>query len=107
MRNTLKKHNLYSQTKRRFSFNLIAVFNIILGFTKVNSYDNFTAVCSNITGNNAFKIFGKHFETNEVKLFFFNRVLHTWNGLPSKVVNLGTAEPFRRRLNNYFKLNSG
>lgn len=101
----LKELNLFSLTKRRLRGDLITLFKIFKGFTNMHPDNFLTLDRSNFTRNNGFKIVGKRFKTNEAKHFFFNRVINIWNGLPSSVVDSGTIETFKIRLDKYFETN--
>ena len=101
----LKELNLFTLSKRRLRGDLITLFKIFKGFTNMNP-DNFLTIDrSNFTRNNGFKIIGKRFKTNEAKHFFFNRIINIWNGLPSNVVDSGTIETFKSRVDKYFETN--
>ena len=101
----LKELNLFTLSKRRLRGDLITLFKIFKGFTNMNPDNFLTLDRSNFTRNNGFKIIGKRFKTNEAKHFFFNRVINIWNGLPSNVVDSGTIETFKIRLDKYFETN--
>lgn len=101
----LKELNLFSLEKRRVRGDLITLFKIFNGFTNMNIEKYLSVDRSNVTRNNGFKIVGKRFKTNEAKHFFFNRVVNIWNRLPSNVVDSGTIETFKVRLDKYFESN--
>ena len=75
------------------------------GFTNLKLDDYFTIDRSSISRNNGLKIIGKRFITNEANYFFFNRVVNTWNGLSSNVVNSSTIETFKNCLDKYLECN--
>ena len=81
------------------------LFKIFNGFANMNIQKYVSVDQSNVTRSNGFKIVGKRFVTNEAKHFFFNRIVNIWNGLPSNVVNSGTIETFKVRLDKYFESN--
>ena len=101
----LKELNLFSLEKRRVRGDLIMLFKIFNGFANMNIQKYVSVDQSNVTRSNGFKIVGKRFVTNEAKHFFFNRIVNIWNGLPSNVVNSGTIETFKVRLDKYFESN--
>ena len=101
----LKELNLFTLSKRRLRGDLITLFKMFKGFMNMNPDNFITLDRSNFTRNNGFKIIGKRFKTNEAKHFFFNRVINIWNGLPSNVVDSGTIEIFKNRLDKYFETN--
>ena len=101
----LKELNLFTLEKRRIRGDLITLFKIFNGFTNLNIEKYLTVDRSHVTRNNGFKIVGNRFRTNEAKHFFFNRIVNIWNGLPANVVQSGTIETFKVRLDKYFESN--
>ena len=101
----LKEMNLFSLSRRRMRGDLIEVYKIFKGLDNINVNDYFTVDRSNATRNNGYKIIGKRFRTNESKHFFFNRVVNVWNSLPAHVVDSGTIETFKNRLDKFCEAN--
>ena len=60
-----------------------------------------TADLTSTTHNNVFNIIGKHFRLNEVKHFFYNRIVNIWNSLPTQIVNNYSIESFKKKLDKH------
>ena len=100
----LKELNLFSLSKRRLRGDLIEVFKIFHGFDNININDYVTTDLTSIICNNGFKIIGKRFRSNEVKHFFFNRIVNVWNSLPAQIINSNTIESLEKKLDKHLAL---
>ena len=97
----LKELGLFSLSKRRLRGDLIEIFKMFRGLDNVNIHDYLNVDERNITRSNGYKIFGKRFQSEEAKHYFFNRVVNVWNSLPAQVVNSNTLETFKKRVDKH------
>ena len=97
----LKELGLFSLSKRRLRGDLIEIFKMFRGLDNVNIHDYLNVDERNITRSNGYKIVGKHFRSEEAKHYFFNRVVNVWNSLPAQVVDSGTLETFKNRVDKH------
>ena len=75
-----------------------------------NAYDTkttnslFTLVdpTNSVTRNNNFKIFKKRVSLKPYQMFFTNRVINLWNGLPDKIVNATSLNSFKNAIDKHF-----
>ena len=97
----LKELNLFSLEKRRVRGDLIETFKILKDYDKVDSKLFFDLRQGNSRGH-SYKIFKKSVRSDVRKYFFSQRVVDTWNRLPSGVVDSTSIESFKNNLDKYF-----
>jgi hypothetical protein len=93
----LKYLNLFTLEKQRLSGQLIETFKILKGFNDVD-YRNLFTLSENPTPNNGWKIQLERYNTKPFQDFMTNKVCNVWNRLPANIVNRGTVDTFKRRL---------
>ena len=98
----LAEVNLFSLKKRRLRGDLIEVFKIFKGFSKWENHITLANRNYNTRGH-SLKIDKQHCRTDIRKHFFTQRVVNDWNSLPEEVVECGTIDTFKNRLDKYFK----
>ena len=97
--------NLPSLEYRHMRGDLIETYKIL-----TNAYDTkttnslFTLVdpTNSVTRNNNFKIFKKRVSLKPYQMFFTNRVINLWNGLPDKIVNATSLNSFKNAIDKHF-----
>ena len=77
------------------------MFKMFHDLSNISINDYLTTDLTIITRSNGFMIMGKLFRSNEVKQFFFNRVVNIWNYLSAQIVKSNTIETFNNRLDKY------
>jgi hypothetical protein len=93
----LKDLNLFTLEKRRLRGQLIETFKILKGFNNIDHRNLFT-LSENPTRNNGWKIQLERYNLKPFQDFMTNRICNVWNRLPANVVNSGTVDTFKRRL---------
>ena len=85
--------------KRRVRGDLIETFKIVTGTEKVRMEDFFATNNSNYNlRGHQFKMAVQRSRTNVRSSFFSQRVVNTWNDLPSFVVSASSVNNFKNRL---------
>ena len=92
---------LPSLGERRVRGDLIEVFKVLKGFSKVNSSTWFELSNNNRTRGHRFKLTKSRSRVNIRKNFFSQRVVNTWNSLPSEVVEAESINAFKNRYDRY------
>ena len=101
----LARVGLITLEDRRSRGDLIEVFKIIKGIDKVD-YRNFFELASySVTRGHRYKIIKVRPRLEIRKHFFSQRVVNSWNKLPSTVVEADTVNVFKNRLDSYWKNN--
>ena len=100
----LFKTGLPSLSKRRARGDLIQMFKIISGRSKLSIDSLFTFNNNNQLRGHKYKLFKLLCGTTARKQFFNNRLIDSWNGLPSGVVDSVSINAFKNSLDkcNYF-----
>ena len=93
LQRTTKRTEL-SLSKRTLRGDLIEVPKYF--FNNINIIIYVTTNLTSTTRNNGFKIIGKCFRSKEQKHFLFNRFVHIWTSLTTKIVNSNTTESFKK-----------
>ncbi|XP_038064885.1 uncharacterized protein LOC119735252 [Patiria miniata] len=101
----LEALDLYSLEQRRTRGDLIEVFKIFNGFDKTEPTRFFKISNTRETRGHNMKIFksGMNKALRCRQDFFSQRVVNTWNDLPSYVVNAKTTNSFKHELDEYWK----
>ncbi len=97
----LARLNLFSLEKRRLRGKLKECFQILKGFTNVDSNRLFLIDDSSRTRNNGVKLRCKQLHPDCTKLFFTNDVVREWNKLPPSVAQCNTINSFKNKLDRY------
>jgi hypothetical protein len=98
----LIKTGLISLEDRRHRGDLIQTFRLIKGIDKVDFNDFFELVSNaNRTRGHRFKIVKKRSRLELRRNFFSQRVVNTWNNLPTSVVETDSVNCFKNRLDSF------
>ena len=104
----LKELKLPSLTYRRLRGDMIEVYKITSGLYDpevsgiLPTYESRVEQALQTRGHNK-KLFRQHCKSNLRKRFFTQRIIDTWNGLPSSVVNAPSLLTFERRLDKHWE----
>ena len=98
----LLRCNLTTLEVRRLRGDLIETFKLIRGFTDMDPGDFFEFSTTGLRGHN-YKLFKPRVLTDVGKFAFSNRVVDHWNSLSYDVVNAGSVNSFKNRLDDEFK----
>ena len=100
----LKYSDLTSLECRRVRGDMIEVYKLLRGHEKID-HNMLIQVAEN-TGRrgHAYKLVKHRARLDLRKYFFSNRVVNTWNSLPGSVVEAGTVNSFKARLDAYVKV---
>jgi len=94
--------NLFSLEKRRLRGDMIELFKIFRGFSRINFDEMFELDINSKTRGHTLKLKHKNrFYTDLGKFFFSNRVVDKWNELPASVVQSLSVESFKSKLDKY------
>ena len=97
--------NLPSLEYRHMRGDLIETYKILTNVYDTNTTNSlFTLVdpTNSVTRNNNFKIFKKRVSLKPYQMFFTNRVINLWNGLPDKIVNATSLNSFKNAIDKHF-----
>src|SRR3989442_374839 len=100
----LKITGLPTMEARRKRGDLIEVFKILKGFSKVDYKHYFQLVNSSKTRGNKYKLVKSRSRLDIRKHFFSQRVVNGWNKLPDSVVEAESVNSFRNKYDSYVRL---
>ena len=90
--------------QRRIRGDLIEAFKILKGIDRIDSVKFFEVVSmEHNTRGHSMKLFLKRSRLNVRKNFFSNRVVKYWNDLPQIVVDAGSVNQFKNRLDRHWQ----
>ena len=98
----MKEMRLPSLAYRRMRGDVIEMYKYTHGIYDV-SKKPFQLDPDSSRRNNGCKLFKRRWKTPARTNFFGNRVLNSWNALPSEVVQAPTLNSFKRRLDNHWR----
>jgi hypothetical protein len=101
----LKKVGMITLEKRRMRADLIQTYKIVYGVDNVKMSDYFE-FNEGITRNNGPKLKKTLFKTNHYKFSFCNRIINTWNNLPSNIVLSKSLDIFKKEIDYILAKNS-
>ena len=81
---------------------VIEVFKLIKGFDKVDYRQFFQLASCSRTRGHMYKIIKVRSRLDIRKVFFSQRVVNLWNGLPASVVEADSVNGFKNRLDAYW-----
>ena len=93
----LKYTGLTTLSERRIRGDMIEVFKILKGFTKVNFNTWFKLSDNNRTRGHRYKLEKSRSRLDIRKHFFSQRVVNAWNKLPSEVVESESINTFKNK----------
>jgi ribonucleases P/MRP protein subunit RPP40 len=103
----LKKLELTTLETRRLRADLIEVFKIVSGLEGLKEEEFFTRAANSsnnhFTRGNSKKLTKKRVKLDIAKYSFGNRIVNDWNNLPDDVVQAGSVDAFKGRLDKYLK----
>ena len=82
---------------------MIQVFKIINNIDRVNVHHFFQTVNDRATRGHPYKIYKHHAKKDCRRKFFSQRIINTWNSLPTSVVTADTTNTFKNRLDAHWK----
>jgi ribonuclease P/MRP protein subunit RPP40 len=97
----LKSTGLTTLEARRTRGDLIEVFKIVKGFSKVDYKHFFQLADNSKTRGNKYKLVKSRSRLDIRKHFFSQRVLNEWNKLPNSVVEAESVNSFKNKYDNY------
>ena len=100
----LEKCALTTLETRRLRGDLIELFKIVKGFEGIDVAD-LNLQFSSIGRGHMFKLYKKRFRTDIGKFNFANRVVNSWNELPTYVVESTSVNMFKNRLDCCLRVN--
>ena len=89
---------------RRNRGDLIEVFKILKGFSKVDYKHYFQLVNSSKTRGNKYKLVKSRSRLDIRKHFFSQRVVNEWNKLPDSVIEAESVNSFKNKYDSYVSL---
>ncbi len=100
----LKYTDLTSLVCRRRRGDMIEVFKLLKGMEKIDC--NILIQRAENTGRrgHSYKLVKHRARLDLRKFYFSNRVVNTWNSLPESVVEAGTVNSFKARLDVYIRV---
>ena len=99
----LKHLKLPSLEYRRLRGDLIEVYKIMHKIYDINTTNTLFDLNTNPTRTNEFKINKPRVETKMYQFFFTNRVINTWNKLPSSIVSAESLNVFKIGVDKHFE----
>ena len=99
----LKESRITTLETRRLRGDLIEVFKIVKGFTKVE-FDMFFKFADYNSRSHKFKLTKNRFNKDVGKFAFANRVVNEWNLLSEEVVSADSVNSFKNRLDKHLNL---
>ena len=99
--NRLSYTGLTTLSERRIRGDLIEVFKILKGFSKVNYNTWFKLSVNSRTRGHRYKLVKSRSKLDIRKNFFSQRVVNVWNSLPSEVVEAESVNTFKNRYDKY------
>ena len=97
----LKITGLTTLEARRTRGDLIEVFKIVKGFSKVDCKYFFQLADNSKTRGNKYKLVKSRSRLDIRKHFFSQRVVNEWNKLPNSVVEAESVNSFKNKYDNY------
>ena len=97
----LKFTGLTTLSERRVRGDLIEVFKILKGFSKVDYKTWFELSDNSRTRGHGYKLIKSRSRLDIRKHFFSQRVVNVWNSLPSEVVEAESVNAFKNRYDKY------
>ena len=86
---------------------MIEVFKIVSGLEGLKEEEFFTRAANSsnnyFTRGNSKKLTKKRVKLDIAKYSFGNRIVNDWNNLPDDVVQAGSVDAFKGRLDKYLK----
>ena len=98
----LHELELPSLAHRRMRGDMIYTYKLLTGQLNM-SKDEFFKLSKTSTRGHHMKIFKEHATKLPRINTFSKRIVHEWNGLPSKVVKAGTVESFKEKLDDHWE----
>ena len=98
----LEKSGLLSLEMRRLRADLIQVYKILHGIDDIPTETLFQKSESTQTRGHNLKLYKKHSRLDVRKFFFSQRIISEWNALPSEIVNSGSVNEFKNRIEPLF-----
>ena len=98
----LKSLGLPSLQYRRLRNDMVQTYKIVRDIDIVDKDKLFTIVTETRTRGHKYKLFKRRSRLNIRKNVFSNRVVNTWNNLPSSVVVTPSVNSFKSRLNRHW-----
>ena len=102
--NRLKITGLSSLEDRRNRGDLIEVFKILRGFSKVDYRHFFQLVDNSKTRGNKYKLVKSRSRSDIRKHFFSQIVVNEWNKLPDSVIEAESVNSFKNKYDSYVSL---
>ena len=100
----LKFTGLSTLEARRNRGDLIEVFKVLKGFSKVDYKHFFQLADNSKTRGNKYKLVKSRSRLDIRKHFFSQRVVSEWNSLPNSVVEADTINAFKNKYDSYISL---
>ena len=100
----LKYTGLTTLSERRIRGDMIEVFKIRKGFSKVNYTTWFKLSDNNRTRGHSYKLVKSRSRLDIRRNFFSQRVINAWNSLPSEVVEAESVNTFKNRYDRFKQL---
>jgi hypothetical protein len=94
----LRKTGLQCLEERRIRGDLIQVYKMIRGMDKLDYNKFFKIQPPTITLGHSYKLIKERSRLDIRKYFFSQRVVSAWNALPGEVVEAGTVNAFKNKL---------
>ena len=99
--NRLHYTGLTTLSERRIRGDLIEVFKILKGFSKVKCSTWFKLAVNSRTRGHNYKLVKSRSKLDIRKNFFSQRVVNEWNSLPGEVVQAESVNSFKNRYDKY------
>ena len=100
----LDRVGLITLEKRRLRGDLIQVFKLIKGIDNIDYNKFFKLVDNSRTRGHRFKIVKVRSRLDIRNKFFSQRVVNSWNGLPTDVVEAETVNSFKNKLDKFWEV---